>query len=96
MDVSRAKNLCKITGLTDSVRAAKEEVMGLQGVRTDILIEPSIMPALFGKGLAHVTAWQEEFCVAININRERNTIEVVGIKADVSKAVGRLVTLAIC
>ena len=86
--MSRAKNLCKITGLTDHVRAAKQEVMGLHGARTDILIEPSMMPALFGKGLANVTAWQDEFDIAININRERNTIEVVGLKADVSKAAG--------
>jgi polyribonucleotide nucleotidyltransferase len=90
LDISRAKNLCKVTGLTDSVAAAKTHILSLQSVRSDMLMEPTAIAAIIGKGGASITGLQEEFHVAINVNRERNTIEVVGLRADVAAALGRI------
>lgn len=87
LDISRAKNLCKITGLTDNVTATKSLILSLQSIRTDVLMETSALSAIIGKGGASITALQEEFGVAINVNRERSTVEVVGMRPDVNAAV---------
>lgn len=90
LDISRAKNLCKVTGLTDSVTAAKALILSLQSIRTDVLMETSALSAIIGKGGASITALQEEFGVAINVNRERSTVEVVGMRPDVNAAVAKI------
>lgn len=90
LDVSRAKNLCKVTGLMDNVTAARAHIMSLQTLRTDMLMEPSALSAIIGKGGASVSALQEEFGVAINVNRDRNTVEVVGMRPDVTAALTKI------
>lgn len=90
LDISRAKNLCKVTGLTDNVTAAKALILSLQSIRTDVLMEVSALSAIIGKGGASITALQEEFGVAINVNRERSTVEVVGMRPDVNAAVAKI------
>lgn len=90
LDVSRAKNLCKVTGLTDNVAAARAHIASLQTVRTDMLMETSALSAIIGKGGASVIALQEEFGVAINVNRDRSTVEVVGMRGDVSAALMKI------
>lgn len=77
-------------GLTGNVLAAKTEILSLQSVRTDILIESADLPVVFGKGGANITAWQEEFRISINVNRDRNAIEIVGLKSAVSSAIIRI------
>ena len=76
--------------MTDNVFAAKSEIQSLQSVRSDILIDSAVLPVVFGKGGANIVAWQDEFGVSININRERNTIEIVGLKLSVSNAIIRI------
>ena len=90
VDVSRAKSLCKLTGLTASVQAAKEEILGMQSTRTDILIDAAYLAFIIGKGGANITAMEQQHNVAINLNRERNTIEITGMKPAVSSAVQQL------
>ena len=90
LDISRAKNLCKITGLTDNVTATKSLILSLQSIRTDVLMESNALSAIIGKGGASITALQEEFGVAINVNRERSTVEVVGMRPDVNAAVVKI------
>jgi rRNA processing protein Krr1/Pno1/predicted RNA-binding protein YlqC (UPF0109 family) len=90
LDLSRAKNLCRITGMTDSVLAARAHINSLQSVRTDMLLDASLLSTIIGKGGANITALQDEFRVAINANRERNTVEVVGMRPDVSAALNRI------
>jgi len=90
LDISRAKNLCKVSGLTENVIAAKALIVSLQSIRTDMLLEPTAISAIIGKGGSSITALQEEFRVAINVNRDNNTVEVVGMRSDVTSALARI------
>ena len=90
LDISRSKNLCKISGLTENVTAAKNEITNLQSIRTDMLMESSAISAIIGKGGSSIISLQEEFHVAINVNRDNNTVEVVGIRSDVTSALTRI------
>ena len=90
LDISRSKNLCKISGLTENVTAARNEITNLQSIRTDMLMESSAISAIIGKGGSSIISLQEEFHVAINVNRDNNTVEVVGIRSDVTSALTRI------
>lgn len=93
LDISRAKNLCKLTGPTEAVAAAKQEIQSLQSIRTDVLIETSYMPFIMGKGGSNIAAMEEQHGVSINVNRDRSTIEITGIRPDVNNAVTQLKSL---
>ena len=51
IDVSRAKKLCKISGLTDAVRAAIKDIQSeVKSKRVEIPIDQSLLPFIVGKG----------------------------------------------
>ena len=50
IDISRAKKLCKISGLTDAVRAAITDIQTIKSKRIQIPIDQSLLPFIVGKG----------------------------------------------
>ena len=50
IDVSRAKKLCKVSGLTDAVNAAIADIRTVKAKRMELKIDVSVLPFIVGKG----------------------------------------------
>lgn len=90
IDLSSAKLICKIVGLSQHVAAAKKEILSIASGRTDIIVDKSFFPSIIGKGGENMKQLTSEYKVTINLNRDTNTIEVIGNKSDVHAVVGKI------
>lgn len=90
IDVSRAKGVCRITGLIPAVAATKAEILAIDSTRTDIMIEPTALAVIIGKSGSNIMAMEEQYKVSIELNREANMIEISGRRLDVTNAAGKI------
>ncbi len=87
IDVNHSKGLCKMVGLTNPVELAKKEIGAIASCRMELKVEKIYLPSIIGKGGLHIRTIGSEHHVVININRDDDVIEVVGLRNDVNETV---------
>lgn len=83
IDISRARNLCKISGTFDCIEAAKREINMIDCARSIINIAPSIIPFILGKSGSTIKGLGEGKIVRIDIFKEDNYILIQGLRSHV-------------
>lgn len=90
IDVSRAKKVCKISGFNQNRIAAKNEILSIDSVKTLFNIESSMFPVIFGKQGATISALSSENIVEINVDKDLNTISILGGRKNVDQTVSQI------
>lgn len=77
IDVSRAKKLCKITGLVNDVEGAKKEIDEIDCAHSIIPVEIALLSFIIGKGGATIKSLSEGRKVQIDIVRLEGSTETI-------------------
>ena len=95
IDVSRAKKVCKVTGLANSIAAAVVEINLVDSCRNEIEIDNSLLPSIVGKGGAVIRQLEEDHRVQIDILRDENKVATLGFRTDVEIASNKLKSIIV-
>ncbi len=90
IDVSRAKKVCKISGFNKNRIDAKNEILSIDSVKILLSIESSMFPVIFGKQGATISALSSENIVEINVDKDSNTICILGGRKNVDQTVSQI------
>ncbi len=90
IDISRAKKVCKISGFNENRVAAKNEILSIDSAKTVLNVESSMVPAIFGKHGATISALSSENNVEINVDKDLNTICILGVRNNVNQTVSQI------
>eukprot|EP01038_Epipyxis_sp_PR26KG_P005863 gene5863-8087_t len=93
IDVSRAKGVVKLIGVTSQALAAKARIVTIKSAHAVIPLSANDLPFIVGKKGSTVNSIEEEFSVAINNDREANTMTVVGLLQNVELAKEKLLQM---
>jgi polyribonucleotide nucleotidyltransferase len=90
IDCNPNKSACRITGLSKAVEIVKKSILSIQSSRADLKVEKSLIPSFIGKGGSNVRTIAAEHHVQINISRDDDMIEIVGLKNNVQEVVKKI------
>jgi transcription antitermination factor NusA-like protein len=90
IDINQSKGICKIIGLTSPVEQAKRDITTIPSSRVEMKVERAFLPLIIGKGGSNVRSIGSENRVLININRDNDVVELVGLKNDVQNALKKI------
>jgi polyribonucleotide nucleotidyltransferase len=95
IDTSKAKKVCKITGLDAQVQLAKQIIKNIDCRRVAISFTPDLLPLIVGKGGSMIKSMEDE-CgggISIDIERDSNTVVVQGYRSNVDQVASTIRTI---
>lgn len=86
LEYNSSKNTVLISGRSIAVQRVKEEIGGINASKAEVSVDASLIPSIIGKGGSNLNQIKATYNVVIDIDREKNTVKIIGQESDVKAA----------